>query len=643
MSSYPFKRAPLCAAVILLSGSLAAHALETTSLDKVIVSATRSETVQLPLATTITVIDEEQIRQSGATQIAEVLRIQAGIQLQDLDGSGGRSVTIGMRGFTGNASNNTLVLVDGRRLNNASLASPALNTVSLKDIERIEIVQGSAGVLYGDQAVGGVINIITKRAAAGELNGSAQVILGSDKLRSVAANVSQGFANGVRYNLSAQKRDADNFRDNNESDYTNVLAGVRYDFARGHVFAEGQQVDDKLDFPGSLPDAQAAENPRATNTPTDFGDQKTDSWRLGGGVNLNRNWEFLAEYSDREEDSRSQYSGSDMDQTLAMKSITPRLIGNFNFATGNAIVTLGYDRNEAEYSSVSQWGSTDTAQDSNGYYGQLVLPVTQALSATLGARYSNVKDIDRADGERNRTSLNAQEFGISYQLTPSLRTFARYAEGFRFANADENAYTPMDVDYLAPQTSESQELGLAWDGSSIHATLTAYSMDVDNEIMYDALNYVNINLPQSERQGVMVDATFILHDNVSLRTNYTYTDAQLASGAFSGNRVPYVAQNTANLALIYTPVEKLTASLDASYTGSRYLVGDDANAADKVDAVTLLNANVLWELRAGLELGVRVKNITDERYADYNALGFSGNVQYPQPGRTFSASVTYNF
>src|SRR5690606_17513780 len=278
MSSVFFKRAPLGVAIILLSGSLTAHAVETTKLEKVIVSATRSETVQLPLASTITVIDEEQIRQSGATQVAEVLRIHAGIQLQDFDGSGGRNVTIGMRGFTGNAANNTLVLVDGRRLNNASLAGPALNTVAIKDIERIEIVQGSAGVLYGDQAVGGVINIITKRASSGELNGSVQLLGGSDKLQSLAANVSQGFASGVSYTLSAQKRDVDNYRNNNESDYTNVLGNLRYDFARGHVFAEALYVDDQLNLPGSLTEAQAAENPRQTFTPDDFSDQETESW-----------------------------------------------------------------------------------------------------------------------------------------------------------------------------------------------------------------------------------------------------------------------------------------------------------------------------------------------------------------------------
>lgn len=644
MTKSLFARAPLSAAIVLLTGSLAAHAVEDVSLEKVTVSGTRSETVQVPLATTITVIDAEQIRQTGATQVSEVLRIQAGIQMQDADGSGGRNVTIGMRGFTGNAANNTLVLVDGRRLNNASLASPALNTVAIKDIERIEIVQGSAGVLYGDQAVGGVINVITKRATRGELNGSLQVSGGSDDLQSYIASVNQGFDNGLSYNVTAQKRKADNYRDNNKADVDNVFAGVRYDFTGGFVFADGQYVDDELGLPGNLSDAAARENPRQTFTPTDYADQKTETWRVGGGVDLGTEWQLLAEYADREDKSESSYSDSVSHQVLRSKNFTPRLIGTLGLNTGNAVVTLGYDRSEAEYTSVSDWGSDDTEQKSDGIYGQLVLPFTSALTATLGARYSNVEDLDNLSGDKHKASLNAQEYGLNYQFTPGFRVFARYAEGFRFANADENAYTPLDVDYLAPQTSESSEVGFAWEGDRISTNISAYWMDVDNEIMYDAFNYVNINLPASERRGLIVDATFVLTEQLSIRSNYTWTDARLKAGEFKGNDVPFVAEKTANVAFIFKPVESLTTYLDASYTGSRYRIGDDLNTAEKVKDVTLLNANIIWAVVDNVELGLRVKNLTDEKYSDYQGFSaFSGGYQYPQPGRTWNASVSWYF
>src|SRR5690606_20472028 len=105
----------------------------------------------------------------------------------------------------------------------------------------------------------------------------------------------------------------------------------------------------------------------------------------------------------------------------------------------------------------------------------------------------------------------------------------------------------------------------------------------------------------------------------TVRANYTYTDAEQTSGSFDGNVVPFVAENTANIALVVNPVESLALYLDANYTGSRYRVGDDANIAGTIDSVVLLNANLSWTYNQ-LEAGLRVCNLTDEDYADYQGV-----------------------
>lgn len=646
MTRFLLKRAPLAAAIMLLSTSIAVAAVEDTKIEKVYVSGTRSESTQLPLATTITVIDAEQIRLSGATQIAEVLRAQAGIQLQDLDGSGGRNVTISLRGFGANAANNTLVMVDGRKLNNPSLAGPALNTIALKDVERIEIVQGSAGVLYGDQAVGGVINIVTRRATRGEIHGSVQALKGSHNLESYTANVNQGFHNGVSYAVSAQKRNADNYRDNNQSAYENLLANLRYDFAGGHVFVEGQKIDDKLRLPGAISDEQAAQDPRQTNNPTHYGNQKTELLRAGGGINLNPQWQLLAEYADRDEDAVSFYGyGEPTAQNMHVKNFTPRVIGRVPSANGDTVITLGYDKVTADYTVPDWW--VDIEQDIDGYYGQVIYPVTQKLAVTLGMRRSEVDDRNHIASSTHSDKLDARELGVNYQLDASWRVFARYAEGFRFANADENSSVLPEVDFLNAQISESTETGFAWQGARAEARVTLYRMTTDDEIIYDPLipnsnswNSLgaNINLPQSQRHGLMLDTEWQLDEQVSVRANYTYTDAELISGSFDGNKVPFVAENTASVALVYIPAEQWNIYVDSTYTGSRYRAGDNANTLEKTAAVTLYNANISWALD-DIELGFRVKNIGNKRYTDYQGL----SSQYPQPGRTYEASVAYRF
>ena len=149
----------------------------------VVVSAARTEQSTLTTPASITVITREQIEDSGSRHIVEVLRGQGGVQINDLYGDGSRA-TVGMRGFAESAGSNTLVLVDGRRLNNPDLASPDLNSIALEDVERIELVQGSAGVLFGDQAVGGVINIITRKPGA--LRHSLELSAGSCQLSAIS-------------------------------------------------------------------------------------------------------------------------------------------------------------------------------------------------------------------------------------------------------------------------------------------------------------------------------------------------------------------------------------------------------------------------------------------------------------------------
>ncbi len=109
-------------------------------IEEIIVTATRWETVGVPTATSVSTITREQIIESGAIYIIDVLKGQGGIQIQDIFGDGSRSI-ISMRGFGNNGGSNTLLLVDGRRLNNTDLKTPDLSFISLKDVERIEIIQ----------------------------------------------------------------------------------------------------------------------------------------------------------------------------------------------------------------------------------------------------------------------------------------------------------------------------------------------------------------------------------------------------------------------------------------------------------------------------------------------------------------------
>ena len=165
-----------------------------------------------------------------------------------------------MRGFGETANANTLIMVDGRRLNNMDIGVPDLNSISLKDVKRVEIIQGSAGTLFGVQVVGGVINIITD--TPGDFSAFAEAGYGSYESYNARAGVSHRLDNGFSYRFTLDKKETDNYRDNNALNYENVAGRLGYEHTSGEVFFDFQHVDEDLDTPAALFAAEVAADRR---------------------------------------------------------------------------------------------------------------------------------------------------------------------------------------------------------------------------------------------------------------------------------------------------------------------------------------------------------------------------------------------
>ena len=154
-------------------------------------------------------ITAEDIARSPAQTVQEIIAQTPGVQLTSLYGGvNGAQTNVDVRGFGAFATANTLILINGRRLNDVDLAGVDLSTIPRDSIERIEITKGNSGaVLYGDNAVGGVINIVTKTGAGGApISMRAEAGAGSfnQRLGSVSATANQGawstsfFGNGIK-------------------------------------------------------------------------------------------------------------------------------------------------------------------------------------------------------------------------------------------------------------------------------------------------------------------------------------------------------------------------------------------------------------------------------------------------------------
>ncbi len=181
------------------------------TLEEVVVTATRDIQELRKISANVTVITQKEIEQSNSQVVIDLLRDEVDVVVRDFYGTG-KSASIDIRGFGETGPLNTLVLVDGRRVNEIDLSGVDWSQIPLDQVERIEIVRGPGSVLYGDNAVGGVVNIITKRPEK-PFSASVEGVGGSYSFYKGSGSVS-GKWGPLSAILSAGYNSTDGYRDN---------------------------------------------------------------------------------------------------------------------------------------------------------------------------------------------------------------------------------------------------------------------------------------------------------------------------------------------------------------------------------------------------------------------------------------------
>jgi iron complex outermembrane receptor protein len=633
------KLSPLALAVAL-APSISFAASDTSNHELPPLVITRATPLKAPAPASVKVIDRQQIEETAASSLLDVLRSQAGVQIRDTIGDGSRA-TFSLRGFGENAVNNTLILVDGRRLNQPSQAGADLNSVPLANIERIEIIRGAGTVLYGDQAVGGVINIVTRTPSSNE--GYLETTRGSHDLEAFRGHIYQQLGGGFSTYLSGESRTADNYRDHNNASYSNAFARLRYDHDSGHALYEYQTVDDELLLPGSIPLALRRAD-RKQSSSSDWSDSKTQVHRVAVEQRLNQVWSGNFDYSQSDQDGIGSFFGSGFDQDTRSETISPRITARFDNNLGRAEWLLGHDYITSDYQAT--WG-TDVHQTLRDWYSQYSQYLGSDLTLTLGYRTSEAEDRNKSAGKTHTDREDSSSIGLSWQANQKTRLFIKREDVLRWANVDDNGFVLPGVEFLKPQTGVSWESGIEWQDSVQRYQATLYRLDLQDELLYDALIAnpaswsgigANINLDKTRRDGLLLETERQLSERLSIGGQYSYTDAEFRAGSFQGNKVPWVARNTASANLSYLIVPGLRGYLEAVHTGSRYYSGDDANNQHKAGGYTLLNAALSYDYQQ-FSSKLRLNNLTGKRYDAFA----SATSSYPAAEEQVQLSVGYRF
>lgn len=616
---------------------------------EILISAGRTAEPGLSVPAGFTIIDRRQIAASGAENLPELLRGTTGIQVTDGIGGGG-SANIDMRGFGASAVSNVAVLLDGRKINSPTDASTLyLNSIDLDDIDRIEVIEGSAGTLYGNQAVGGLINIITRQPGTRRLTAGAGI--GSYDSTTLGAEYSERLDNGLRVSISANRRQSDNYREHNASDVKRLSAQVGVEHGNGLTTLSATYLDDFQETPGALLATEIAADRRQVTADfvNDYFDTDSRVLRLGTQQQINTMWRFEGDLSTRRDrrefiqSFRSFGSGSVVSQDRDSVEFNPRLIGTLGNA---ATLIVGADLQRTDYLLVSAFGPQGNDQDIRAAYAQLQYDWDDSTSLTVGLRHARVDD----DINNNGTAVNLDDdvtvgsIGLVHRPNRHLRLYARADQNYRFAKVDEHTNVvftqPVGLD---TQTGVSYEAGADWQTRQYQLKARVYRLNLENEISNDASNFLaNVNLGRTRRIGGALSAQGRLSETLRGGVGYEYIDSEITSGPHTGSRVPLVAKHRANAFLQWKPRDDLMLRTELEYLDERIIGSDFANAWPRLDARTVVNLHGRYTIN-DWEFSLKINNAFNELYNESGARGFSATGFNPAPERNFMLSARYDF
>ena len=628
---------PLCAAEI-----------PTFTADEIVVTATRFKEQANKTPANITTITRQDIQDSPATNLPDVLKTRAGLEMRSLYGSQAIDTDMDLRGFGETGNSHVLVLLNGRRLNPIDFGRINWSAIPLDSIERVEIIRGSGTVLYGDNAMSGVINIVTEKA--GEPVSSAAITAGSFNTLGAEASASGG-KDELRYDLFASALNSDAYRQNNQSDQKNLTGRISRRVDAGELFGEVALSQMSSGLPGSVSASQFEQNPRVSATPNDW--QKRESTLLRGGISkdLSPNWQFALEAQAENSVSQSflaAWGGNYRDTDIATLSLTPRMRWNYGLfgLSGKLVAGADFYNSRLDSERAASPGGTVTNvvkvdQDSRAFYLHNTTELSRALHLTFGARNQKVEQTasDRTSSTTldNNHEKTIGELGLSYQATPRMRLFGKTATTFRFAKTDDlTTFAGLGVP-IRPEHGNSNEIGGEWKDDRLRLQATFYDLKLTDEIAWNNLTFQNENLAKTLHRGWELDARWRLMPQLDLNASYSDTTARFRDGANTGKTIPLVPEQKASMGLVWKPNAAWAHSVVANHVGDRYFGGDESNIRQKLAGYTTLDWQTRWQMK-NWSVTAKLQNLTDKKYAplgyDY---GFGASYY---PANPLSAYVT---
>jgi len=603
------KRYLLTAAIPLLGN----HAVSMAEVDPIVVTATRTAQTADKTLAAITIITRGDIERQQAHSMQDILRGLPGIRVSN-NGGPGKSTSIFLRG---SESDHILVLIDGLKIGSPTLGTTAFEQIPIEQIERIEIVRGPRSSLYGSEAIGGVIQIFTRKGG-GEIRPSFSIVAGSYNSYKMTAGVTGGGERAwFNINISSNRTEGFNACDGkpppngagcftiepDRDGYQNLSTSLRvgYRFENGlEIDARALAVKDETEYDGSFVNESDSEK-HVFGATVRF--SPADSWQLtlvgGRDQNTSDNFKdgvFVSRF-DSERDSVSWQN-------------------NFRIS-GNHLLVVGLDYQADKIDSNLVYPIT--SRDAQGVFFQYQSGFSKH-DLQLSVRSDDIEKIDR---------YTTAGLAWGYTTENKMRLTASYGTAFKAPNFNELYFPGFGNPNLEVEKSRSFELGLEGKIDSGRWSLNAYETKVYDLIAFDASTFAPANINLARIRGIEA----ILIGRIkrwNFNGNITLLDPQNRSSGINGGGVlPRRAKQSLRLD-VDSRFGPYTIGAMYRLVGKRF---DDLANTRELSGYATLDLRAEYWFKRDWRLQVRVDNVFDKEY-ETAAL-------YNQAGRSLYLSLRY--
>jgi len=635
-------------------------------LEESVVTATGFDDVQSNQIKNTTIVTAQDIHNKGYNTIEEILKRTPGVNF--VNNGFGYIVDVRGQGVQG-AAKNVKVLVDGSPLNilDMSHAILPLNSISVEDIEKIEIINGGGTVLYGGGTAGGVINVITKKTQEEPVKNKVYYQNSSFDTNKLGFGTSIKFADNFLLDLGYENINGNGYRRGDKRDGENLRGGFTYNISDNQTlrFKATRYKEESKESDGITKTQLNNDRKQAGTTLTESDLDRTE-YSLNYEIKPTDNLTFsLLGYNqktirDYDQEAPAGRMTHKTDGQFKDRKTGVDLKGKYNYGSGNVIFGYEYIKNSSNRSSYgamymrnrrlfpTSTVDIDLQKNTHSAFIQGRHSLTDKFEGTLGYRYEHADyDIHRTDGrnvinKNTKKSNNAYETGLNFKYSDTGNVYAKYERGYRSPSPTEMVDKSITRGYvlnnLKSEKYDTYEIGIKDMIGPSFVSLTGFYTNKNDEILIDmpsghGLNWTYKNLQKTERKGVELFAeqyfgTFRVNESVS------YVDAKISKGADKNKKIPYVSKTKATLGANYEVLTGLNLTADLNYFSNSV----DGNY-EKIKGYSTTDLGVSYAHKTGLGVQAGVKNVFGKKYYRYK----NGDSYIPEAERTYYVGVSYNF